>query len=100
MWAVRQVLSPGLRSQDSAGGHGGTFRPNPNAQWRAWLRLAVPARLLFLIEIGKLLLQRAQLRQIVVDDIGVRRIAREEILVVLLCRVESFSWDHLRHDRP
>ncbi len=53
----------------------------------------------FLIEIRELLLKLSQLRQIVENDIRMIGMTLEEILVVLLGRIESLERDDLGHYR-
>jgi hypothetical protein len=51
------------------------------------------------IECGELLLKFSQLGQIVVNDIGVVGMEREEILVIRLGGIESLERDNLGHNR-
>src|ERR1051326_9604551 len=54
---------------------------------------------LLLQQLRELFLQMIELRQIVVDDVGIVRIAVEEMLMVVLGRIEALERDHLCHDR-
>src|ERR1700722_1694415 len=51
------------------------------------------------VEAGQLALEVGNLRQIVVDDIGVARISDQEILVVAFRRIETLERIHARDDR-
>ena len=72
---------------------------NRDTPERRTTTVASALRRLFAVHIRELFLQRADLRQIVVDDVRIRRVLLEEVLVIRLCRIKRLQRIEARDDR-
>src|SRR5277367_5432166 len=78
-------------------------RPRPALPRCARSSFAAPGDLVRgrrLIQPRQILLKPFQLRQVVVDDVGLIRMQLKVVLMVVFGRVEAGEWNYLGNDRP